>query len=138
MIIACSEGGTSIEDLAEQYPDKILKMPVDINVGITDEQALKVVDGLKCSGDKAAAAEQIKALYKLFVEADCTMVEVNPLAEDAAGNLIAADAKVGFDDNASFRQGPIFEKRDKTQEDPREVKAAEWDLNYVGLDGNID
>ena len=65
------------------------------------------------------------------------MVEVNPLAEDDTGTLIAADAKVGFDDNASFRQGPIFEKRDKTQEDPREVKAAEWDLNYVGLDGNI-
>ena len=137
MIIACSEGGTSIEDLAASSPEKIIKVPISIAEGITDAQAATVVDGLKVSGDKAAAAEQIKALYKLFVEADCTMVEVNPLAEDADGNLIAADAKVGFDDNASFRQGPIFEKRDKTQEDPREVKAAEWDLNYVGLDGNI-
>ena len=137
MIIACSEGGTSIEDLAASSPEKIIKVPISIAEGITDAQAATVVDGLKVSGDKKAAAEQIKALYKLFVEADCTMVEVNPLAEDADGNLIAADAKVGFDDNASFRQGPIFEKRDKTQEDPRELKAAEWDLNYVGLDGNI-
>jgi succinyl-CoA synthetase beta subunit len=137
MIIACSEGGTSIEDLAASSPEKIIKVPISIGEGITDAQAATVVDGLKVTGDKKAAAEQIKALYKLFVEADCTMVEVNPLAEDADGNLIAADAKVGFDDNASFRQGPIFEKRDKTQEDPREVKAAEWDLNYVGLDGNI-
>ena len=137
MIIACSEGGTSIEDLAASSPEKIIKVPISIAEGITDAQAATVVDGLKVSGDKKAAAEQIKALYKLFVEADCTMVEVNPLAEDADGKLIAADAKVGFDDNASFRQGPIFEKRDKTQEDPREVKAAEWDLNYVGLDGNI-
>ena len=137
LIIACSEGGTSIEDLAEKFPEKIIKVPIDIGVGITDAQAMTVVDGLQVSGSKTEAAEQIKALYKLFSESDCTMVEVNPLAEDDKGNLIAADAKVGFDDNASFRQGPIFEKRDKTQEDPREVKAAEWDLNYVGLDGNI-
>ena len=64
-------------------------------------------------------------------------VEVNPLAEDAEGNLIAADAKVGFDDNAEFRQNEIFEQRDLTQEDPREVAAGKWDLNYIGLDGNI-
>jgi len=137
LIIACSEGGTSIEDLAASHPDKILKVPIDINVGITEAQAATVVDGLEVTGDKAAAAEQIKALYKLFVEADCTMVEVNPLAEDAEGTLIAADAKVGFDDNAEFRHKAIFEKRDLTQEDPREVAAGKWDLNYVGLDGNI-
>merc|ERR1719263_2470516 len=84
-----------------------------------------------------AAADQIKALYKLFTEADCTMVEVNPLAEDVEGNLIAADAKGGFDDNASFRQADVFAQRDFSQEDPREVAADKWDLNYVGLDGNI-
>jgi len=65
------------------------------------------------------------------------MVEVNPLAEDSAGTLIAADAKIGFDDNAEFRQAAIFEQRDLTQEDPREVAAGKWDLNYIGLDGNI-
>ena len=137
LIIACPEGGTSIEDLAEQYPDKILKLPIDINVGITDAQALQVAAGLEVTGDKAAAAEQIKALYKLFAETDATMVEVNPLAEDVEGNLISADAKIGFDDNASFRQAEIFAQRDLTQEDPREVAAGKWDLNYVGLDGNI-
>jgi len=137
LIIACSEGGTSIEDLAEKYPEKIIKVPVNINEGITDAQALKVAEGLEVSGDMGAAADQIKALYKLFAEADCTMVEVNPLAEDDTGKLIAADAKVGFDDNASFRQSDIFAQRDFTQEDPREVEADKWDLNYVGLDGNI-
>jgi len=137
LIIACSEGGTSIEDLAEEFPEKIIKVPIDIVAGITDAQAMQVVDGLQVTGDKAKAAEQIKALYRLFAERDCTMVEVNPLAEDDEGNLIAADAKIGFDDNAEFRQSAVFEKRDVSQEDPREVAAAKWDLNYVGLDGNI-
>ena len=73
LIIACAEGGTSIEDLAEKYPEKIIKVPISIKDGITDAQAATVVDGLACSGDKAKAAEQIKSLYNLFVEADCTM-----------------------------------------------------------------
>jgi succinyl-CoA synthetase beta subunit len=137
LVIACAEGGTSIEDLAEKYPEKIIKVPISITEGMTDAQALEVVAGLQCSGDKGKAAEQIKALYSLFRESDCTMVEVNPLAEDSAGTLIAADAKIGFDDNASFRQADIFEQRDFTQEDPREVAADKWDLNYIGLDGNI-
>jgi len=98
---------------------------------------MQVAEGLEVTGSKEAAVEQIKALYKLFSDSDCTMVEVNPLAEDVDGNLIAADAKVGFDDNASFRQAEIFAQRDFTQEDPREVAADKWDLNYVGLDGNI-
>ena len=87
------------------------------------------------TGDPAAAAAQVKSLYKAFVESDCTMVEVNPLAEDSAGTLIAADAKLGFDDNAGFRQAAIFEQRDTSQEDPRDVAAEKWDLNYIGLDG---
>lgn len=137
LIIACSEGGTSIEDLAESSPEKIVKVPINIVTGPTDADVAAVVDGLGVSGDKAAAAEQIRALYQLFVDRDCTMVEVNPLAEDAGGNLIAADAKIGFDDNAGFRQKDIFAQRDHTQEDPREVAAGKWDLNYIGLDGNI-
>jgi len=137
MIIACSEGGTSIEDLAASSPEKIIKVPIDIMTGPTEENLQTVVNGLGATGDKAAAAEQIRALYNLFVDRDCTMVEVNPLAEDADGNLIAADAKIGFDDNAVFRQKDIFEQRDHTQEDPREVAAGKWDLNYIGLDGSI-
>ena len=137
LIIACSEGGTSIEDLAEKYPEKIIKEPIDIALGITDAQAMKVAEGLEVSGSKEEAAEQIKALYEIFATSDCTMVEVNPLAEDVNGKLIAADAKIGFDDNAAFRQDEIFSQRDFSQEDPREVAADKWDLNYVGLDGNI-
>lgn len=137
MIIACAEGGTSIEDLAESNPEKIIKVPVNLEEGITDAQIQTVVDGLTVTGDKQAAGEQIRALYQLFVDKDCTMVEVNPLAEDSEGNLIAADAKIGFDDNAAFRQAEIFAQRDESQEDPREVAAGAYDLNYIGLDGAI-
>jgi len=137
LVIACSEGGTSIEDLAEKYPDKIIKVPVDINTGITDDQAAQIVEGLQVSGSQSEAAKQVKGLYNLFVESDCTMVEVNPLAEDPEGNLIAADAKLGFDDNAAFRQKELFGLKDDSQIDPREVAASKWDLNYIGLDGEI-
>jgi succinyl-CoA synthetase beta subunit len=136
MLIGCGEGGTSIEDLAERYPDKIIKIPVDIRQGLSDAQAAQMVAGLGVGTDAAAAAEQVKALYKLFVERDCTMVEVNPLAETADA-VWAADAKLGFDDNAAFRQKELFAMRDESQEDPREVAAAKFDLNYIGLDGNI-
>jgi len=137
MIIACAEGGTSIEDLAESNPEMIVKVPVNLQEGITDEQVQTVLEGLTVSGDKKAAGDQIRALYQLFIDKDCTMVEVNPLAEDADGNLIAADAKIGFDDNASFRQKDVFAQRDESQEDPREVAASAYDLNYIGLDGEI-
>jgi len=140
MIIACSEGGTSIEDLAESNPEKIIKVPVNLQEGITDAQVQTVLEGLtvETSGANAAAnGDQIRALYQLFVDKDCTMVEVNPLAEDGDGNLIAADAKIGFDDNAAFRQKDIFDQRDESQEDPREVAASAFDLNYIGLDGKI-
>lgn len=138
IMIGCSEGGTSIEDLAEKYPDKIIKVPVDIREGITDAQARTMAAGLGVKAPAlAAASEQIKNLYHLFDKADCTMVEVNPLAEDAKGNLIAADAKMGFDDNAAYRQKEIFAMKDDSQIDPREVAAAKVDLNYIGLDGSI-
>jgi succinyl-CoA synthetase beta subunit len=136
VMIGCSEGGTSIEDLAEKFPDKIVKIPIDIRTGITDAQAMQMVEGLKVQTDKQAAAEQIKGLYRLFCDKDCTMVEVNPLAETDK-ELVAADAKLGFDDNASFRQQDLFAMRDESQEDSREVAAAKYDLNYIGLDGSI-
>ena len=137
IIIACSEGGTSIEDLAEKYPEKIVKVPVDVAAGLTDAQAAEVVRALEVSGDQEDAKKQIAALYKLFLEKDCTMVEVNPLAEDTDGNLVAADAKLGFDDNAAYRQKELFAMKDDAQADQREVEAAKWDLNYIGLDGEI-
>ncbi|KAL0039262.1 hypothetical protein WJX79_000710 [Trebouxia sp. C0005] len=137
MMIGCSEGGTSIEDLAEKYPEKIIKIPVDIREGITDAQANEMVEGLQVTTDKKAAAEQIKNMYEMFTSCDCTMVEVNPLAETKDGKLIAADAKLGFDDNAAFRQKELFSLRDTTQEDPRDVAASQYDLNYIGLEGSI-
>jgi succinyl-CoA synthetase beta subunit len=76
-------------------------------------------------------------LYTIFVEKDATMIEINPLAEVQSGEVMCMDAKFGFDDNAEFRQNDIFDLRDTTQEDKREVAAAEWNLNYIGLDGNI-
>uniref|UniRef100_A0A0D6R8F1 Succinate--CoA ligase [ADP-forming] subunit beta, mitochondrial n=1 Tax=Araucaria cunninghamii TaxID=56994 RepID=A0A0D6R8F1_ARACU len=138
VIIACKKGGTSIEDLAEKYPDMIIKVPIDIFEGITDEDAAKVVDGLAPRlADRNASIDQIKKLYKLFCETDCTLLEINPIAETADGQLVAADAKLNFDDNAAYRQKEIFALRDRSQEDPREVAAAEADLNYIGLDGEI-
>ncbi|KAJ1397855.1 Succinyl-CoA synthetase-like [Sesbania bispinosa] len=138
LIIACRKGGTSIEDLAEKFPDMIVKVPVDVFEGITDEDAAKVVDGLAPKGaDRNKSIEQVKNLYKLFVDSDCTLLEINPLAETADNQLVAADAKLNFDDNAAYRQKEIFALRDTTQEDPREVAAAKADLNYIGLDGEI-
>jgi succinyl-CoA synthetase beta subunit len=138
VIISCSKGGTSIEDLAEKYPDMIIKVPIDIFKGITDEDAAKVVEGLAPRlADRDASIDQIKKLYGLFCETDCTLLEINPIAETVDGQLVAADAKMNFDDNAAYRQKDIFSFRDKSQEDPREVSAAEADLNYIGLDGEI-
>lgn len=127
VLVACSEGGTSIEDLAEAFPDKIKKIAIDPREGLTDAQAAEAVDALGIKGDgggtgnkkKADALEQVKALYRTFSECDCTMVEVNPLAETDDGRVVAADAKLGFDDSAGFRQKEIFAMRDSTQEDPR-------------------
>ena len=137
MIIACSEGGTSIEDLAESHPEKIIKMKIDLKAGLTEAQALELARGLNVSGDAKDAAKQLRALYEVFVQSDCTMLEVNPLAETDTKLLVAADAKLNFDDNAEYRQKALFALRDHSQEDPREVAAGAHDLNYIGLDGNI-
>jgi succinyl-CoA synthetase beta subunit len=137
LMIVCAQGGTSIEELAATAPEQIVRVPVDLSTGLTDANVETILQALPLSGDRDDAAQQIRALYKLFIEQDCTMVEVNPLAEDIQGHLIAADAKIGFDDNAAFRHKDIFAMRDTTQEDPREVQALKWDLNYIGLDGNI-
>ncbi|XVF72050.1 hypothetical protein PTKIN_Ptkin12aG0090200 [Pterospermum kingtungense] len=138
VIIACRKGGTSIEDLAEKYPDMIVKVPIDVFKGITDEDAAKVVDGLAPKvANRNDSIEQVKKLYKIFCERDCTLLEINPLAETSSNQLVAADAKLNFDDNAAFRQKEIFALRDTSQEDTREVAAAKADLNYIGLDGEI-
>ena len=137
MVIACSEGGTSIEDLAETHPDKIIRMKIDVETGLSEAQARDLADRLEVNGSVSDAVAQLKALYDVFISSDCTMLEINPLAETAEGMLIAADAKLNFDDNAEYRQKNLFALRDHAQEDPREVTAGKFDLNYIGLDGNI-
>ena len=140
LIIASPAGGTSIEDVAEETPELIFKVPVDITVGITDEQckylatSLGFVDG---SDGHKQCQETVQKLYDMFTKADLTLAEVNPLAETSDGRVMVCDAKLNFDDNAEFRQKELFEYRDRTQEDAREVEAAKYDLNYIGLTGNI-
>ncbi|KAK4338706.1 hypothetical protein RND71_043193 [Anisodus tanguticus] len=136
LIIACRKGGTSIEDLAEKFPDMIIKVPIDVFKGISDEDAAKVVDGLAPKvADRNDSIEQVKKLYQLFCESDCTMLEINPLAETSDNKLVAADAKLNFDDNAAYRQKRSF--LFATHHKRILVAAAKADLNYIGLDGEI-
>jgi succinyl-CoA synthetase beta subunit len=138
MIIASPAGGTSIEDVAAATPELIFTEAIDITTGPTAAQLEGLAKNLGFEGaaaPKGAAAMQ--QLYDMFVGCDCTMVEINPLAETTDGEVIACDAKINFDDNAAFRHQEIHAQRDTSQEDAREVAAAEYDLNYIGLDGSI-
>jgi len=138
VIVASPDGGVDIEEVAEATPERILKMPVDIHTGLTDEMATELAVFLGFQGELVGqCAEQVKNLYKCFLEVDCLQLEVNPLAETPQGKVYTADAKLGFDDNASFRQKAIFDMEDTTESEPREVEAAKHNLNYVQLDGNI-
>jgi len=138
VIVASPDGGVDIEEVAEKTPDRIKKMPVDIHTGVTDAMATELAEFLGFQGALVGqCAEQIKNLYKMFLDVDCLQLEVNPLAETPQGMVYTADAKLGFDDNASFRQRAIFDMEDTTESEPREVDAASHNLNYVQLDGNI-
>lgn len=138
VIVASAVGGTSIEDIAAADPDAIVKVPVDLAVGLRDEDASRVAAALGFDGDSATAcAEQVRRLYDMFLAKDATLLEVNPMAETPTGEVVCLDAKISFDDNASFRQAAVFKQRDTSQEEPREVAADAAGLNYIGLDGNI-
>jgi len=139
VVVASPRGGTSIEDIAAEDPTAIKKIPVSVREGMSDEVAVEVAQALGFEKPEQVSdcADQVKRLYQFFVEKDATLVEVNPLAETPEGAVIAIDAKVNFDDNASFRQPDVFKMRDISQEDPREVRASKSELNYIGLDGNI-
>lgn len=140
VFIVSPAGGTSIEDVAAATPELIFKQPIDIMEGINDKQADFLATSLGFqSGSKGhdECKEVVKKLYQLFRSHDCTLVEVNPLAETPDGRVMVCDAKLNFDDNAEFRQKNIFQFRDRSQEDWREVEAAKADLNYIGLNGNI-
>jgi len=138
LMIGSKTGGTSIEDIAAAYPTAIIKLPVDIMQGITEEQAMSMAQQMGYSGaQKSDAATLISNLYRVFIECDCTMLEINPLATLEDGRVLVCDSKVGFDDNAEFRQKDIFSQRDPSQENPIEVEAKKHDLNYIKLDGNV-
>ena len=140
LMVGSPRGGTAIEDVAKSNPEVIFTEPIDITEGIRDDQCVRMAENLglevgSVSHDKAVTL--MKNLYGMFIGCDCTQVEVNPLAETPEGDVVVCDAKVNFDDNAEYRQSRIYAKRDFTQEDSREVEASKYDLNYIGLDGNI-
>ncbi|MFW8594078.1 malate--CoA ligase subunit beta [Cribrihabitans neustonicus] len=138
MIVASSEGGMEIEDISAERPESIVRSTVEPAVGLQDFQAREIAFKL---GIEPALTQQmvrtLKGCYQAFSELDATMVEINPLVVTGDSRVIALDAKMTFDGNALFRHPQIAELRDKSQEDPREARAADRGLSYVGLDGNI-
>ena len=138
VIVASTEGGVNIEEVAETTPEKIIRESIHPLAGIQPYEIRKISNNLGLEGDEAKQfGKLIKALFKLFISCDCSLVEINPLVTTPNGEVLALDAKFGFDDNALYRQQEIASMRDTSEEDPREVAASEFGLNYIGLDGNI-
>lgn len=138
VLIASPAGGMDIEAVAEQTPNLLKTVPIDITVGLPMATCRDVAKFLQFTGplvDKAA--DEIQKLWQLFCKVDAVQIEINPLAETDSGQVISVDAKLNFDDNASFRQKAIFEMDDTSETDPREAEAAKYNLNYVAMDGNI-
>jgi len=137
-IIASSEGGMDIEEVAHSHPEKIVKVYVDPLVGLTDAQGEELARGVGMPEDsKAEFIDVCRKLYKCYMETDASLVEINPLNRDSKGRIIALDAKFNFDSNALFRHPEIVALRDLDEEDPAEIEASKYDLAYISLDGNI-
>lgn len=138
VIVASTEGGMDIEEVAATRPEAIIREHIDPALGILPFQALKIAVALGLTGPLLRQATKlITNVYKLFTALDCSLVEINPLVVTTDDRVCALDAKFNFDDNALYRHPEIMEMRDETEEDPREVEAGKYDLNYIGLDGNI-
>lgn len=136
--MASTEGGMEIEEVAAATPEKIHMVSIDPATGIMPFHARKIAFGLGLEGKQVSAAVKfITALYKSIIDTDASLVEINPLVVTGSGDVIALDAKMNFDDNALFRHKDIAELRDPDEEDPAELEAAQYDLNYIKLDGNI-
>jgi succinyl-CoA synthetase beta subunit len=136
--MASAQGGMDIEEVAHHTPEAILKEWADPVVGFADYQARNLAFGLGLSGKTVnEAVGFMKALYRLFIENDCALAEINPLLITGEGRVVALDAKIGFDDNAMFRHPELRELRDLDEEDPKEIEASKYDLSYISLDGNI-
>ncbi len=137
-IMASTEGGMEIEEVAEHHPEKILKVAVDPASGISGFHCRKLAFGLGLEGKQVASFTKfVTALYGAFLELDCMIVEINPLVVTGAGDIVALDAKVSFDDSALYRHKDLEELRDDSEMDPKELDAVKNDLNYVALDGEI-
>ncbi len=137
-VIASTEGGTEIEEVAAKTPEKIITEPVDPLLGMAPFQARRIAFALGLKDKQVGQfAALLGALYRAFVETDASLIEINPLVVTADGRVICLDAKISFDDNGLFRHPDIRELRDSNEEDPAETEAAKYDLSYVHLDGNI-
>ena len=138
IVIASTEGGMDIEAVSEKTPERIFTETIHPTLGLQAYQTRKLAAALGLTGKLMTQAGKLfSAMFKLFMARDCSQIEVNPLVVTPDGLLLALDAKFNFDDNALFRQPAIVVLRDKSEEDPREVAASEFNLNYIGLDGNI-
>jgi len=136
--VASTEGGMSIEDVAHETPEKILSFDVDPATGFSDFHGRRVAFALKLEGNQVKqCVALVKNLYRLFIEKDMDMLEINPLVVMTNGNLKCLDAKLGFDGNAMYRHADIAALRDESEEDPKELAASKFDLNYIALDGEI-
>lgn len=137
-IMASTEGGMDIEEVAHNTPEKILKVAIDPATGIQPFHAREVAFGLKLEGDTNKKCQQfVMAMYKAFIELDASIVEINPLVVTQSGDVMALDAKMNFDDNALYRHPDIMALRDESEENPIELEANKVGLNYVKLEGNI-
>jgi succinyl-CoA synthetase beta subunit len=137
-VVASTEGGMNIEDVAHETPEKITTFSIDPATGVWPHHGLALATALGLKGDLAKQARTLlNQLYEAFVAKDMSMLEVNPLIVTADGNLRVLDAKISFDSNALFRHKDIAELRDETEEDPKEIEASKYDLSYIALDGEI-
>ncbi len=137
-IIASTEGGMEVEEVAAKHPEKILRVGVDPASGISGFHARRLASGLRLTGKQAASfGKFVAGIYAAFSALDCAVIEINPLVVTGGGEVVALDAKVSFDDNALFRHPELEKLRDEGEEDPKELEAARFELNYVALDGNI-
>ncbi|WP_010530645.1 ADP-forming succinate--CoA ligase subunit beta [Lentibacillus jeotgali] len=138
VMMASEEGGTEIEEVAAETPEKIFKEVIDPVVGLSGYQARRLAFNINIPDELIGkAAKFMIGLYNVFVEKDCSIAEINPLVTTGDGQVMALDSKLNFDDNAMFRQKDVMELRDLEEEDEKEIEASKYDLSYVALDGNI-
>ena len=136
--ISCIEGGMDIEEIAIEKPEKIITTRVDVEEEISDTDCERIIEVFKLNYDaQDQAIDLVKSIYKIFIEKDASLIEINPLVLTKENNILCLDAKINFDDNAIFRHPDISELRDLNEEDPVEIEAKKKELSYIKLDGNI-